>query len=275
MNTQPTTAKQVTNLTQNDIAMFYSFGEQIISNTRKLIMKLWNNNDLQTEIKADDSPVTQVDLKAEAMVRDLIQKQFPSHGIIGEEYDSENSGSEFQWTIDPIDGTQNLVNRIPTFGTLLGLRFCNEPVLGFIDHPALNLCYQGAKGIGAFANGRKQTITDLATDLIPTNEIIATSSLPTFQRNNLGQNFFTLLDYHPNTRIYYDCYAHSLAISGSLAATVEFNLKIWDLTPAEILIPEAGGKFSYINPQGANHSKSFYHAVFGKPQVVSKLVNLF
>lgn len=77
---------------------------------------------------------------------------------------------------------------------------------------------------------------------------------------------------NPHTRIYYDCYAHSLALSNSLAVVVEPNLKIWDLTPAEVLVPESGGAFRYFNENKDSGHTTLYNAVFGKTKAVELML---
>ncbi len=264
-------------LPHSEMQVLFQFGDELIGKTRELILNLWRKNQFNTELKADTSPVTEVDYKTEEMVREAISKKFPDHGIIGEEFDDVNPDSEFQWTIDPIDGTQNLIHRIPTFGTLLGLRYRGEAVIGFIDHPALNVCCKGGLGLGVFCNGEPQRIEDLSPQLteLPANEIIATSTLATFQRNNHGGAFEKILKFHPNIRIYYDCYQQTLAACGNLGAVVEFNLRIWDLTPIEALAREAGGRYRSIGGPSEHEGATLYNAVFGKPKAVELISRLF
>jgi len=249
----------------------FSFGEELINTTRDYILELWNRGNFQTELKSDSSPVTEVDINTEKMIRELISGRFPEHGIIGEEFENISSQSDFQWTIDPIDGTQNLINRIPTFGTLLGLRYQGEAILGFIDHPALGLTIKGGAGLGVFENDKQVKLNDLPKNEFSPTDLIATSALTTFLRGKSEKAFYEILKIHPHTRIYYDCYAHSLTVSGSLAATVEADLNVWDVTPIEALIREVGGVCQYLTgPPGPNRIKNL-NLVFGKPRAVSIL----
>ena len=104
----------------NDLTEFAEFGDSLIKQTRKLVLSLWNKSSIHSELKDDQTPVSDVDLRCEELVRESVRRRFPSHGIVGEEFGWDNRESEFIWTRDPIDGTQNLINRIPTFGTILG-----------------------------------------------------------------------------------------------------------------------------------------------------------
>src|SRR5690349_6132643 len=80
---------------------YLAFAREIVASARQLILPLWHENKYKGELKENNTPVTEVDLKAEELLRDLITAKFPNHGIIGEEYGALNPNSEFQWIIDP------------------------------------------------------------------------------------------------------------------------------------------------------------------------------
>src|SRR5579883_1421653 len=88
-----------------ELEQFNAFALEIADAMRDLILGLWQCGTFQETLKNDQTPVTAIDLKAEELAREMIAKRFPDHGIIGEEYPPVNTNSEFQWTIDPIDGT--------------------------------------------------------------------------------------------------------------------------------------------------------------------------
>lgn len=69
-------------------------------------------------------------------MRDYIHRTFPNHGIVGEEFGEENTDAKFVWHLDPIDGTISFVAGVPLFGTLIGLCFQGEPILGVINQPS-------------------------------------------------------------------------------------------------------------------------------------------
>jgi fructose-1,6-bisphosphatase/inositol monophosphatase family enzyme len=93
----------------NNFAEFSHFGDSLIVQTRALVLSLWKRSSIHSELKEDQTPVSEVDLRCEEMVRQRVRQAFPSHGIIGEEFGWENRGAEFTLTIDPIDSTQNLI----------------------------------------------------------------------------------------------------------------------------------------------------------------------
>ena len=81
--------------------------------------------------------MTAADRAAEQTMRTLIRKQFPDHGIIGEEFGAEHTDAEYVWVLDPIDGTKSFISGMPAWGTLIGLTRFGEPVFGH-DAPALH-----------------------------------------------------------------------------------------------------------------------------------------
>ena len=92
---------------------------------------------VKVDSKSDSSPVTIADKKAEELMREEIMKEFPGHGIIGEEFGKHNESSDYQWILDPIDGTKSFICGTVTFGTLIALTFKGNPVLGVINQPVL------------------------------------------------------------------------------------------------------------------------------------------
>lgn len=231
-------------------------------------------SDLSTEWKNDNSPVTNVDRELEERFRELVIKKYPEHGIIGEEYGSYQLDAPFVWTIDPIDGTENLVYGQDGYGILIGLRVEGEAVLGIIDHPEIGngIRVSGGRGLGVHVNDKMiKPLTSMMVN--PRDEIIAFSSYNTFKRGEKQDLLFKLLPGFPRTRMLYACHAHTMALRGQLGGVVEVNLKIWDLTPAEALFPEVGGVFKDIDPPDNPLQSENRHAVFGKRNVVEEIIS--
>jgi fructose-1,6-bisphosphatase/inositol monophosphatase family enzyme len=249
---------------------YLTFGDELISASSELVLSLWNGKVITSELKADQTPVSEVDLKCEEMLRDRIRSRYPDHGIIGEEYSSERGDAEFVWTIDPIDGTQNLIHRIPTFGIIIGLLYQGRPVLGWIEHPVLGESLRGGTEVGTFWNGSRVSTGELAGSSLSANDVLATNCPATFGKH--VDSLWQILKYHPHVRMYYDVYAHSLAIRGSLAVMIEYNLKIWDLAATQALIEGAGGSYHELGRDDEPGKPTKYHAVFGKRRAVDLLV---
>ena len=92
------------------------------------------------ESKADASIVTEADRTVESQIHQIISQRHPNHGIIGEEYGSNQNLAAYMWVIDPIDGTKSFISSMPTFGTLIDITHHKRPKLGVIDMPILNRC---------------------------------------------------------------------------------------------------------------------------------------
>ncbi len=100
-------------------------------------IRKWYRAGYDVELKADQSPVTVADRGAEAIMRALIQREFPDHGIMGEEFGPHQPDADYQWVLDPIDGTKAFVSHSYLFGTLIALLHRGQPILGVINHPLL------------------------------------------------------------------------------------------------------------------------------------------
>ena len=120
---------------------FINFVHKLASESAQVIKPYFGAFDLEVELKSDETPVTAADRGAEEVMRHLIRKEFPDHGIIGEEFGDENEAAEFVWVLDPIDGTKSFASGCPLFGTLICLLHEGQPILGAINQPILErLC---------------------------------------------------------------------------------------------------------------------------------------
>jgi histidinol phosphatase-like enzyme (inositol monophosphatase family) len=108
---------------------------------------------INIEIKGDGSPVTCVDLAVECVIRSRLEKAYPDHGIVGEEYGSSNPDAQWTWLIDPIDGTRQFAAGLPNYGILIALCEGVRPRVGVICQPILGDVYLGISGEGAWRNG--------------------------------------------------------------------------------------------------------------------------
>lgn len=225
-------------------------------------------------VKPDDSLVTDADLEAERALRRAIRKRFPGHGIVGEEFGESEPASEYQWLLDPIDGTLSFTHGIPFFGTILGLHRRGRPLVGVIDHPALDLVYSAGAGLGTFKNGRRVRIADLSRGEPLEREVIATGDRPRFAECGRAAAFDRLMRSHPLVRGYADCLGHTLAAEGAVGAMADFGIKRWDLAATQVLVEEAGGRYELVY-ESKGGSPTLYGAVFGKPRVVEWLAKRF
>src|ERR1700690_457641 len=116
---------------------------ELVAASGPILQKHFWDPALAVEQKSDQTPVTEADRAAEGAMRRLINARFPQHGIIAEEYGPERADAEWTWVLDPIDGTKSFMHGVPLFGTLIGLLYQGQPVLGAIHQPILNLLCVG------------------------------------------------------------------------------------------------------------------------------------
>ncbi len=246
-----------------------------LSNTCATVVCEMVKAKISKDTKADKTFVTEVDLAIEKIVRDYVLLNFPEHGIVGEENADHNPSANIQWIVDPIDGTQNLVHGIPTYGIVIGVFDRETAIAGAINHPILNLEYYAALGRGCYKNGEKIEIHDckLGSDRrIDSQEIITMSTRSIFERSAEESLFDSLVKDYPAHRVYFDVFSTTRAVEGQAAAVVEFNMKIWDIAATEILINEAKGKFVKVREVQKEGSRKMYSIVAGKPTAVEQLV---
>lgn len=109
---------------------------------------------LAMEIKPDGSPVTAIDRAVEGAIREILTREAPEHGILGEEFGSLGLDREFVWVIDPVDGTKQFAAGLPGFGVLVALCRDRKPVLGIIEQPLTGERTLGLADGGCWLNGR-------------------------------------------------------------------------------------------------------------------------
>ena len=247
---------------------------QLAGQTRRLIDEALTQG-ISHWLKTDNSFLTEVDLAVERHVRSTLSEWFPSHGIMGEEFDPFKPDADYQWIIDPIDGTRSLRHRIPLFGTLLALRFRSQPVLGLIDLPGIKRCYSGAVGLGAWCDGRRLKVSDVARDVSIDQEILSVGERTQFQNTGNEKVLERLYQLHPSVRTYCDCFGHCLALEGSVGAMIDPDLHVWDVAATEVLASEAGCGFRWLRRDEGNRKGGRYDVVFGKPRVVEWVMQLW
>lgn len=186
--------------------------------------------------KADASPVTMADRDAEAVMRQMIEAQFPDHGIRGEEFGTCRIDAEWVWVLDPIDGTKSFVSGSLAFGTQIALLHCGKPVLGMINQPITGERWVGAAGVATLGREPIRTSERTALD----QAILYTSALEQFDRPR-HDRFSALAASVRFTRLSHDCYAAGLLALGGIDLLVESDVFDYDILPQMPIVQAAGG----------------------------------
>ncbi|MBI3547151.1 MAG: hypothetical protein HY081_11275 [Gammaproteobacteria bacterium] len=264
-----------TEIPRRDIERLHTKALEFSSAARSLVLSIITAG-FEVKRKPDNSFVTSADLRVEEHLRGLIQLHFPDHGVIGEEYPATNPQAAYQWIMDPIDGTEDFVQHLPTFGSILALHYRGEPLVGVIDHPLLDMRVHAAFGLGAYYNGRHLKLTDIDASAIDGSERLMLPARANFIKHRDDGHLFDALNRaHPNHRIFRSCFSHVCAVIGAADAAVDYGNPVWDFAASRILIEEAGGKFIVVRAWDAPGFGRVYGSVFGKPLLVDRLKTLF
>jgi fructose-1,6-bisphosphatase/inositol monophosphatase family enzyme len=229
--------------------------------------------------KADGTPVSEVDLEVEAMLRDELTRRHPDDGLLGEEEEAARPSAARRWVIDPIDGTRSLRHGIPLFGILLALEErvpasadgdAWRALVGVMALPALGRVYAAARGLGAWRDGASLRQA-AAVPEGPGEEVIALGERRQFVGVGKAAEFDRLLAGHAGARIYPDCFGHALAAEGAVGAMVDYGLRRWDLAATRLIVEEAGGRCLVVGRHGTGDEERL-DLVLGKPGVVEAIV---
>ncbi|MFZ2509725.1 MAG: histidinol-phosphatase [Gordonia sp. (in: high G+C Gram-positive bacteria)] len=205
--------------------------------------------DLRVDAKPDLTPVTDADLACERLLRALLANARPGDAVLGEEFGGDAALSGRQWIIDPIDGTKNFVRGVPVWATLIALLVDGVPVVGVVSAPALGRRWWAATGHGAFvregdAQPRPLSVSKVA-DLGSSS--LAFSSLSGWADRNLRDRFVDLTDTVWRVRGYGDFWNYCLVAEGAVDIAAEPEVSLWDLAPLDVLVREAGGRFTALD----------------------------
>ncbi|HKQ31322.1 MAG TPA: inositol monophosphatase family protein [Burkholderiales bacterium] len=257
-----------------DLERFRALALRMANEARTHLLALQKSG-FEVQRKPDGSYVTSADFQTEQALRALVEQEFPQHGIVGEEFPARLPEAEFQWIFDPVDGTEDFVTGIPNFGTIIGLHFRGQPLIGVIDVPMLDVRVHAAYGLGAFRGQRRLQLPDLEPGT-PTEHVrTMLAARANFAKHGAwgDAHFDRITRAYPNHRIYRTCFAHCCTAFGQTDVMIEYGNKIWDLAAAQILLEEAGGRYHVIQrldaPGGA-----VLAAVFGKPKAVADVIAL-
>jgi histidinol-phosphatase len=193
---------------------------------------------LRVTEKSDLSPVTEADQAIEAMARVLVRERHPGLGVLGEEQGDSVGTAETRLVIDPIDGTRNFVRGIPVFATLLAIETDGAVVAGVASAPALGTRWHAARGSGAFRDGRRITVSRVASldhaMLFHGNLAPGEAGPP--------PGIAGLIARVERTRGFGDFLQHMLVAEGAGEVAIDPVMQPWDIAAPQVIVEEAGGR---------------------------------
>lgn len=249
----------------------------------KIISQAYEKHNFAITIKADMTPVTEVDIATEKAIRQHLEKHFPDHGIFGEEEGRSDKESDFLWLIDPIDGTKAFIRRRPFFSCQIALMYQGEIVLGVSTAPSFNGGEQfyALKGRGAYRRVGLEGVPFKSEDEpLQVSEIetlsqavLSSGNLKTLTQNSRRwQNYGVLLEQVNSTRGFGDFLHYHLLAQGSLDLIVESDVNILDIAALSVIVTEAGGLIT--NLEGESLSLTVGSILAGTPLIHAKALNL-
>jgi myo-inositol-1(or 4)-monophosphatase len=226
---------------------FVSAIEPIAREAGELLMSYFARH-LKIEYKGEADVVTEADRSSEALILDRLQARFPRHDVVGEEGARRETGSDYKWYVDPLDGTTNFAHGFPVFCISMGLEHKGQLLAGVVYDPTRGEMFSAEKGSGAYLNQRRIYVSKTAG----LAESLVATGFPSHKRHQ-----------NPNIHFYHQITlrTHGVRRAGSAALDLasvasgrfegfwEFNLNPWDLAAGVLLVEEAGGQVTGFEGQ--------------------------
>lgn len=226
---------------QHDTARFLAFADTLADAARGAILPHFRSGCACDNKSADGfDPVTEADRASEAAMRALIEREFPEHGVLGEEFERTRSRNGYEWVLDPIDGTRAFIAGLPTWGVLIALAFEGKPILGIMDQPYLDERYRGWNdGADCVARGERRVLRTRSCGQL--SEAILSTTSPDLFRGAETEAFAQVRRKAKLTRYGLDCYAYSMIAAGHMDCVIESGLKPFDIQALIPILAGAGG----------------------------------
>ena len=186
-------------------------------------------------------PVTDADRRAEAAIRALIDREYPDHAILGEEYGITEGTSGHEWVIDPIDGTRSYIGGIPLWTTIIGLKIDGVPAFGMVTQPFTGERFWGGAGTARMSTrGEERAISTRDCASLDT-AILMTTTPFLFDEPDLRERYQAVEGACRLPRYGGDGYAYCMIAAGQIDLVVEAGLAPYDIVGLIPVIEAAGG----------------------------------
>jgi histidinol phosphatase-like enzyme (inositol monophosphatase family) len=243
-----------------------SFSKTLAKESGKIILSHYLDAELQVEFKEDNTPVTLADRKAEARMREMIEENYPEHGIIGEEHGDIRQNAEYVWLLDPIDGTKSFIAGVPLFGTIICLKHNGCPILGVINQPVLRQIIIG--------HDSQTTLNDSSVTIKEPKDFSQITVLSTDEvdaRKRFGNQKWSKFTEQVGTyRTWGDCYGYLLLASGKVDVMIDPIVNAWDFHAMIPIIKGAGGT---ITDCAGNDPLTGNSVIAAHPQLHSRIID--
>lgn len=222
--------------------MLWDTAHALADAARPIALKYFrtNNMSLDNKLEAGFDPVTRADKEIEQAMREILARERPDDGILGEEFPDVVSNSGWTWVLDPIDGTRGFISGTPTWGVLIAVNQGAEPTLGMIDQPYTGERFCGGDGSACLI--RDGARVDIQTRQCKTlADAILFSTFPEVGTTDEGAAFARVSQQCKLTRFGTDCYAYALLAAGQVDLVIEAGLNAYDIQGPMAVVQGAGG----------------------------------
>jgi myo-inositol-1(or 4)-monophosphatase len=225
---------------------------------------------LDVENKDHNDFVTKVDREAETLIVRLLQRAYPEHGFLGEEGGKQGVDSDYEWVIDPLDGTTNFLYGIPQFSVSIALKHKGRLAIGVVYDPLRDETFAAARGDGATLNGRRIRVSERSS----MQSALLGTGVPFRANQDLDLYLKTMKALLPDTAGVRRPGSAALDLSyvacGRFDGFWEFGLNEWDMAAGALLVQEAGGLISDMH--GNNTHMQTGNVVAGNPKVFKEMI---
>jgi histidinol-phosphatase len=222
--------------------------EEIAKEADAIAMRYFRAENLHVDRKGDGTAVTQADRAVEEMARAKVAASGLALDVLGEEMGgadakSASASGRARMIIDPIDGTEEFLRGIPTFGTLMGIEAKGEIVAAMVSAPGLRSRWWAYRGEGAYRDGKRLHVSSVTT--LSKAMVFTTGTGPSKNAHDLAK-IRALLDAARSSRSFGGFWQHMLVAEGAIEAALDWTSKPWDLAPLGIMVEEAGGRSTNV-----------------------------
>ncbi len=233
------------------------------------------NIGLRPDFKLDDTPVTAADRAAEEFVRREIEKAYPSHAILGEEFGESaptrlpaSKPVDRRWLIDPIDGTKSFMRGVPLYAVLIGLEIEGEVRVGAAYYPALDEMLCAADGLGCWWNGRRVHVSEVASF---DQAYVCFTNVRNMARCGRSEAWERINQAAFASRGWGDAYGYLLVATGRAEVMLDPIMNVWDCGPFPPIFREAGG---YFGDWQGNPGHTYGEALACNQQLLPELMQM-
>lgn len=225
--------------------------------------------EIEVELKADLSPVTVADRRAEEIIKSVLLRAFPDHGFYGEESGKDHADAEYLWLVDPIDGTKSFIGGYGMFSTQIALMHRGELVLGVSSAPAAGEVAWAVRDGGARIDGVAVQISGRSS---LSEAAVSTGNLRSLARSPRWVGLGRIFAQANRTRGYGDYYHYHRLAAGQIDAVIESDVNILDIAALSVIVTEAGGVFTDL--EGARPELTTTSVLAATPTLHGKLLDM-